>query len=139
MDEIIVAHALIQLCGLNSESESSRYYFRVKWGVRRRTTWTMECTAYEAYVSDILLELPTLFFEIEFCRTCFGVNWGIRRKRSNPLPRPFKAIQVSSSLIKSWYFDMNKPMPAQARMRRFKICKAKNSNAGYGPRYVVPI
>jgi hypothetical protein len=69
-------------------------------------------------VSDILLQLPALFSEFEFCRTCFSVNWGIQRKRSNPLPKPFKTIQVSSSLIESRYFDLNKPMPAQARVRR---------------------
>jgi hypothetical protein len=141
MDDITVAHALIQLGGLNSESESGRYCFGVKWGIRRRRrrTCTLECTADEAYVSGILLELPALFSEFEFCRTFFSVNWGIRRKRSNPLPKPFKAIQVSSSPFESRYFDLTKPMPTQARVRRFKICRAKNSIAGYGPRYVVPI
>jgi hypothetical protein len=139
MDDITVAHALIQLGGLNSESEFGHYCFRVKWGVRRRRTCTLECTADEAYVSGILLELPALFSEFEFCRTCLGANWGIRRKRSNPLPKPFKAIQVSSSPFESQYFDPTKPMPTQARVRRFKICRAKNSITGYGPRYVVPI
>ncbi|KAE8009432.1 hypothetical protein FH972_005869 [Carpinus fangiana] len=139
MDEITVAHALIQLRGLDSESDSGRYYFGVKWGVRRRRTCTLECNTDEAYVSDILLELPALISEFEFCRTCFSVNWGIRRKRSNPLTKPFKAIQVSSSPIECRYFDLNKPIPAQPRVRRFKICRAKNSIAGYGPRYVVPI
>jgi hypothetical protein len=132
MDEITVAHALIQLRGLDSESDSGRYYFGVKWGVRRRRTCTLECNADEAYVSDILLELPALISEFEFCRS---VNWGIRRKRSNTLTKPFKAIQVSSSPIESRFFDL----PAQPRVRRFKICRAKNSIAGYGPRYVVPI
>ena len=138
MDEITVAHTLIQLGGLNSESEFGCYCFRVKWGVQRRRTCTLECTAVKAYVYGILLKLPTLFSKFEFCRTCFSVNWGIRRKRANPLPKPFKAIQVSSSPIESWYFDLNKPMLAQARVRRFKICRAKSSIVGYGPRYVVP-
>ncbi|KAE8008744.1 hypothetical protein FH972_005228 [Carpinus fangiana] len=118
MDEINVAHALIQLGGLDSEPESGRYCFGVKWGVRRRRTCSLECAADEAYVSDILLELPALFSEFEFCRTCFSVNWGIRRKRSNPLRKLFKAIQVSSSPIESLYFDLNKAMPAQAKSEK---------------------
>jgi hypothetical protein len=36
-------------------------------------------------------------------------------------------------------FDLNKAMAAQARGRRFKICRAKNSIAGFGTRSVVPI
>ena len=55
MDEITVTHALIQLGGLNSESKSGCYCFRVKWGVRRRRTCTLEYTTDEAYVFDILL------------------------------------------------------------------------------------
>jgi hypothetical protein len=46
----------------------------------------------EIEVSQILLKLPVLFSESESRRYCFRVNWGSQRRRSNPLPKPFKAM-----------------------------------------------
>ncbi|KAE7996064.1 hypothetical protein FH972_000813 [Carpinus fangiana] len=99
----------------------------ITWGVRRWRTCSLECNADEAYMSDILLQLPALFSEFEFCRTCFSVNWGIRRKRSNPLPKPFKTIQVSSLPIESQYFDLNKPMPSHSCLSRHGFIQIKVS------------
>jgi hypothetical protein len=138
-DEITGSHVLTQLHGLDSESESGRYCFGANWGVRKKRTGALACNANEVYVAGILLELDALFSESDFCRTCFRVNWGIRRKRSKPVPKPVKATQVSSSPIESRDFDLNKAFAAQARRRRFKICRAKTSITGYGSRYVVLI